>query len=348
MALVWIRQLSHTGPTALTQGLQRSWYGPALCLNAPHQRLCAVWNWAERAVHPFASDSTTHSSWWSSCRRQYTTIETANQGDAEVKEERTKPNKPARKNARWSEEELKLLQKFLRQNKPIWEVGVHFPDRTLGGIKMRMSTLRIQGRTAAAEAERLWPTKKPWTAEEDQRLVDLIQRHQDKVNPWPWIATDVVDGQRLGRTPVSCRRRWEIINPSSVRRRGRWSQDEKDRLVKAIYEQLDMAKPANENKKKAPSRTISSMDKELLSTISWREISKAVETRSDVQCRSHTFGALLSGRRGRWTKGEEDLLEKAVAQHGRDFEKLRGAVQTRSTVQIKRVLRRMDASQGSN
>ncbi|KAF9900537.1 Myb-like DNA-binding domain protein [Linnemannia zychae] len=194
---------------------------------------------------------------------------------------------------------------------------------------------------------RLSIQKQAWTEEEDQWLTKRLQEYglkdrEEHEISWPVIANGRVDGKSLGRTATSCKRRWTIIDPSSERHFGYWSQEEKDRLASAIRSQLEEMGSISPEESIKESMTDSTgvrnklgltLNGDNLVLIDWDEIGRKVATRSGVQCRSHAFKNLESGLKGRWDEDEVERLTKGIAEYGEDWHKIASVVGTRSAFQ---------------
>lgn len=75
----------------------------------------------------------------------------------------------------------------------------------------------------------LHPRKRnPFTAEEDQKILDLVQLYQDtsKVN-WYFIAT-----QLQGRNVRQCRERYQLFLSDGIKRKVKWTSEEDEILLK--------------------------------------------------------------------------------------------------------------------
>ena len=107
---------------------------------------------------------------------------------------------------------------------------------------------------------------------------DSVEKY--KGSSWSTIAKMVP-----GRTTKECVQRWKkVISPTL--RKGKWSQDEDDMLVKLITEQL------------------SKSDK-----LSWSMLSEAMGTRSCKQCRERWTNHLNPKlKKSKWTPSEDEKL----------------------------------------
>ncbi|KIL64054.1 hypothetical protein M378DRAFT_106698 [Amanita muscaria Koide BX008] len=134
--------------------------------------------------------------------------------------------------------------------------------------------------------------RRAWTAKEDQLLRDAVER-EDPNNPnpskWHAIAKHVPN-----RTNKDCRKRWFAKMASDVVK-GAWSPEEDERLVKGI---------------------------ELFGT-RWSQVASIVQTRNSDQCAKRWTDTLNpSIDRTMWTPDADELLLKAVTEHGKVWAKI--------------------------
>ncbi|XP_056314650.1 transcription termination factor 1-like [Danio aesculapii] len=139
--------------------------------------------------------------------------------------------------------------------------------------------------------------KGSFTEEEDRKLLKYYKRYGPK---WQKIA------EKIGRSPFSLRKRYPQI--SSDKRKGPWTTEEVQRLLKAVREHVvSVLKSANPNKKK-PKR----VSREILyENLPWTTIAENVETRCYRQCREKWM-CILSVRMSSGTKfrGKTCVLAK--------------------------------------
>ncbi|KAF9945029.1 hypothetical protein BGZ65_011274 [Modicella reniformis] len=213
----------------------------------------------------------------------------------------------------------------------------------MGAIRTRMCRVRQSDRKEVKEVKELPQRHQPgrskkWTLEEDQWLKERVmdfwkgEISQDTSFPssvWKKIESETVDGKRLGRCAITCKRRWDIINPFSRRIAGRWMPDEEERFVDALREQMGGSSDGGNNNKKEL------FDLEKLAKVEWGRVSSKVGTRSDVQCRSHMYKTFLTCNHGHWDASEVARLVRGLAEHGIRWNKLHHVVKTRSAFQIK-------------
>ncbi|KAF9339031.1 hypothetical protein BGZ91_007239 [Linnemannia elongata] len=269
-------------------------------------------------------------------------------------EKRSRPSRPFRKQyhllslkrPRWTDEEKDMLLKLVRQGYSSYDVHTHFPFRSICSLDSRIARIRTeeQRKGTIAKKPRLSIRKMAWGVKEDEWLVKRLQeygfkdRKEEDVS-WPEIANGTVNGKTLGRTATSCKRRWAIINPSSERLHGLWSKEEVDRLEKAVRSQLpdpaSVAAETNVDSTLALNKLGLPLYGDHMATVDWDEISKAVATRSGVQCRSHAYKTFASGTEGRWNEFETERLVRGVDNYGHDWHKVAEAVVSRSAFQVR-------------
>ncbi|XP_056314655.1 transcription termination factor 1-like [Danio aesculapii] len=139
--------------------------------------------------------------------------------------------------------------------------------------------------------------KGSFTEEEDRRLLKYYKRYGPK-----WLKMS----EKIGRSPYSLRKRYPQI--SSDKRKGPWTTEEVQRLLKAVREHVvSVLKSANPNKKK-PKR----VSREILyENLPWTTIAENVETRCYRQCREKWM-SILSVRMssGATFRGKTGVLAK--------------------------------------
>jgi hypothetical protein len=133
-----------------------------------------------------------------------------------------------------------------------------------------------------------------WTADEDAKLNDSVQRHGGK----NWIA---ITALVPGRTKTQCNNRWhDALGPNVDRTSlatGKWNTDEDNQLKDALQRH---------------------------GSNNWTRIAALVPGRSKIQCSSRWHNCLDSsntdqtpGRTGiRWTADEDNQLKNAIQRHG--------------------------------
>ncbi|KAF5363226.1 hypothetical protein D9758_008387 [Tetrapyrgos nigripes] len=131
-----------------------------------------------------------------------------------------------------------------------------------------------------------------WTANEDQLLLEAIRR-EDPANPNPsrWHA---ISQHVPNRTNKDCRKRW-ITKMVGGFVKGGWSPEEDEKLMKAIERH----------------------------GYKWSSVATAVQTRSSEQCAKRWKDTLDPNiNREAWTPEADDLLIRAVQNHGKLWSKI--------------------------
>ncbi|KAF9122087.1 hypothetical protein BG015_005658 [Linnemannia schmuckeri] len=250
------------------------------------------------------------------------------------------------KRPRWTEDEKETLLKFVRQGYSSYDVHTHFPLRSICSLDTRMARLRTEehNKGTIVKKPRLSVQMSAWGVKEDEWLLKRLEEYgfkdrKEKDVSWPEIANGTVNGKSLGRTATSCKRRWAIINPSSERLHGFWSKEELERLEKAVRSQLPTPESVAAETKADSTVVLNKLGLPLngdhMATVDWDKVSKVVETRSGVQCRSHAYKTLASGTEGRWADFETERLIKGIDEYGHDWHKVAAAVGTRSAFQAR-------------
>ncbi|KAG8231567.1 hypothetical protein J437_LFUL011745 [Ladona fulva] len=131
-------------------------------------------------------------------------------------------NPPARKTinkGRWTKEEDAKLKALVEARFEDWEsVAQHFPDR---------SDVQCQQRWTKVVNPEL--VKGPWTKEEDEMVVELVQ----KLGPKKWT---LIARHLKGRIGKQCRERWHNhLNPEI--KKTAWTEEE-DRIIYEAHRQL--------------------------------------------------------------------------------------------------------------
>ncbi|KAF9170728.1 Cyclin-D-binding Myb-like transcription factor 1 [Mortierella sp. AD011] len=231
----------------------------------------------------------------------------------------------------WTKDEEEQLEGFLKAGKSIVEFVNHFPDRTINSIETRMSDIRKRRKRSNVEelpSEHKPSTAKSWTIQEDERLIEAVNRLGYN---WGAIAEEVIDGKRMGRSSTACERRYRIICLDENLKFGIWEYDEGERLNQAIWKQV--AERINCDPNEEIPRGLYSEDN--LTKINWKKVSESVGTRTDYQCRSHVFKSLLNKKTGFWTEDETERLVDGIKEFGLKWKMLAEVVETRSAFQVK-------------
>ncbi|KAF8150164.1 hypothetical protein B0H34DRAFT_177857 [Crassisporium funariophilum] len=134
--------------------------------------------------------------------------------------------------------------------------------------------------------------RRSWTAKEDQLLREAVQREDpDNSNPSRWHA---IAKHVPNRTNKDCRKRWFAKMASDVVKGG-WAPDEDEKLVKGI---------------------------ERYGT-RWSLVASVVQTRNSDQCAKRWTDTLNPAiDRTTWTPEADDLLLRAVTDHGKVWTKI--------------------------
>ncbi|KAL1662899.1 hypothetical protein GGF50DRAFT_103627 [Schizophyllum commune] len=134
--------------------------------------------------------------------------------------------------------------------------------------------------------------RRSWTAQEDQLLREAVEiEDPNNSNPSRWHA---ISKHVPGRTNKDCRKRWFAKMATDVVKGG-WAPDEDERLVKAI--------------EKHGTR--------------WSLVAHVVQTRNSDQCAKRWTDTLNPAiDRTTWTAAQDDLLIRAVNEHGKVWTKI--------------------------
>ncbi|PWN53790.1 hypothetical protein IE53DRAFT_104261 [Violaceomyces palustris] len=125
---------------------------------------------------------------------------------------------------------------------------------------------------------------RPWTPREDQLLIQLVEQAAEQQGTHEGIAWNEIAKHLPNRTNKGCRRRWNS-NLSLEVKRGRWSEVEDQRLLRAID----------------------------LYGFNWVAVAKVVQTRGPDQCGKRWTDSLdpKINHQG-WSKEEDEELVRAV------------------------------------
>src|SRR5690606_9959386 len=102
-----------------------------------------------------------------------------------------------------------------------------------------------------------------------------------------------MDKANCKRDSVACMRRWELIDPNSPYKKGRWTLEEIERFEKVI-------------------------DREVPSNNSWIKISSVVKTKSPIQCGNRYQQFVRTTTRGPWKKDELSKFWEGFEKFGQD------------------------------
>ncbi|KAF9912244.1 Myb-like DNA-binding domain protein [Lobosporangium transversale] len=250
---------------------------------------------------------------------------------------------------RWTAGEDAVILELLKQKASMPVFFQRFPDRTTDAIHCRTSILRRRTKTNENETDSVTavghsdseedysdpdldfkrgvPIPVSWTEEEDQMLCDRVRLFTDKRGNIRWadVVNKLINGRRIDRTTASCRRRWEVLNPSSNTKLGFWSIEESNRLIAAVNKQLGHS-PKSPNFK---------MDSNI-SLVNWQSVAKEVKSRTDMQCRNRMYKTLMNLQEGPWAEEENMAFHEGIARYGLDWKKIAELVVTRSPYQVMR------------
>ncbi|XP_022912933.2 myb protein isoform X1 [Onthophagus taurus] len=132
--------------------------------------------------------------------------------DSGVTDETNVKNKKSINKGRWSKEEDAQLKLLVEEHQERWDaIAEHFADR---------SDVQCQQRWTKVVNPEL--VKGPWTKEEDEKVIELVQRFGPK--KWTLIARHL-----KGRIGKQCRERWHNhLNPNI--KKSAWTEQE-DRII---------------------------------------------------------------------------------------------------------------------
>lgn len=109
---------------------------------------------------------------------------------------------PKLKRGRWTDHEDRVLMEAYKKMGPVWHrIAQLIPGRTDDQCSKRYNDV-----LDPSISDRL----RPWTPEEDKRLLDLVKEHGTK---WRTISKDME-----GRTGLTCRNRWRKLVSPAVKR----------------------------------------------------------------------------------------------------------------------------------
>ncbi|EFN59006.1 hypothetical protein CHLNCDRAFT_49822 [Chlorella variabilis] len=203
------------------------------------------------------------------------------------------------------------------ETKGLWsKIAAALPHRTVKSVWAAGSRLFHEGNYQGR-----------WSSEEDAQLLQLVS---EKGRRWKEI------GGALGRMPETCRDRWLMVRLGEDRKRGRWEEDETERLRQAVHDYL-AAKVAAEGQAGGEGEVTLSMaditgavaepvvDEDgaaaftvsrrvVLDDIDWSVVSAAVGTRTNIQCLEKWYSQLSPSMvaRGEWGSGDDRRLLRAL------------------------------------
>ncbi|KAG0261647.1 DNA binding transcription coactivator transcription factor [Mortierella polycephala] len=232
----------------------------------------------------------------------------------------------------WTKDDDKLLTILRRKKSSLAQIQVFMPHQPIAIIEAKMKEHDTRTKQK--------PTFQRWTPKEDQLLTKAVG---DLGYSWSeisdaYFSSDVSAGSApvspisIGRrSPRSCQIRWKFLHPdesTSSYNTGPWSPEELE-----LFQELVNPSPTDDNSNH------------------WEEISRAIGTRSAIQCHSQFRSVMHSGTKGKWTVEEVNRLLEAHELYGGDWQKVSEHVSTRAPGQVRQkwnqfsedVLRRLEA-----
>ncbi|KAG0221006.1 hypothetical protein BGX31_010306 [Mortierella sp. GBA43] len=221
----------------------------------------------------------------------------------------------------WTKGDDRMLTVLRRKKSPLEEIQIYMSHQP---IEARIKQLD--------EKAQQKPTFQRWSLEEDELLAKAVKEHG--TNNWKDIsdayfsAVPADQSETLQRrSPRSCKIRWKFLHPdalSTSHHSGPWSPEETE-----LFQEL--VNPQGPN--------------------NWEEISRAIGTRSAIQCHSQFKTVMHTGTKGKWTVDEINRLLEARELYGADWQKVSKHVGTRAPGQVRQkwnqfsddVLRRLEA-----
>ncbi|GJJ72649.1 hypothetical protein EMPS_05007 [Entomortierella parvispora] len=221
----------------------------------------------------------------------------------------------------WLKSDIAILESKVREGLTSRDVHMEFPLRSVNAIEQQMHMLRkaieAKDRQAGVDSKylRKWMRVQPWTKDEDDMLIQLVQQQQnqqsspsesqgrkpDDIIDWSKVSATWVNGKRLGRTSTACQRRWDTVNPMATPGRGHWNAKEDNLLMKALRLQVPDLKyvKADGNGKGRWKEAWATIDIESLDlkSVDWQEVSHVVGTRSATGCRGHVYTTLMASKK---------------------------------------------------
>ncbi|XP_020295281.1 myb protein isoform X2 [Pseudomyrmex gracilis] len=176
---------------------------------------------ASQSCYDSSSGGESDSEYFSRCNKEQSQVQNRAQNQVQDQIPSTASNQGKHINkGRWTKEEDALLKQLVSTAEqlgtgPRWDViASHFPDR---------SDVQCQQRWAKVVNPEL--VKGPWTKEEDEKVVELVERYGPK--KWTLIARHL-----KGRIGKQCRERWHNhLNPEI--KKTAWTEAEDKIIVEA-------------------------------------------------------------------------------------------------------------------
>ncbi|KAF9936671.1 DNA binding transcription coactivator transcription factor [Mortierella alpina] len=277
----------------------------------------------------------------SALHRPYTTQSTPTlfSASSSSKRHQGKAQTPA-SDTPWTKDDDKILAALRKKRFGLAQIQIYMSHQPVAAIEARMKDLD----TKIAEK----PTFQRWTPQEDALLEKAVQ--DLGLGNWseisdvyfshsaPDTATSSTSASSSSlsastrRSPRSCQIRYKFLHPDDVSsarfKTGPWSADELE-LFQELVNPSASAECPND----------------------WHEISKALGTRSAIQCHSQLKTVMHSGTKGKWTEEEVNRLLEARELFGGDWQQVAKHVGTRAPGQVRQkwnqfsedVLRRLQA-----
>ncbi|KAG0042357.1 Transcription factor myb3r-5 [Gryganskiella cystojenkinii] len=225
----------------------------------------------------------------------------------------------------WKRSDAAMLSS-LRKKKNITldEIQIYMPHQPIEVLQSKLQELESGGANTNIKdgsVKKKKPTFQRWTPEEDERLRKAVEEFGSQ-GRWTEISdlyfleiSDTIEGATMtARSPRSCQIRWNFLQPESGFRQGPWSAEELD-----LFQELVQPTPQEGD---APVND-------------WEAISRAMGTRSPIQCHSQFKTVMHSGTKGKWTVEEVNKLLKARELFGNDWQKVAKHVGTRAPGQVR-------------
>lgn len=238
---------------------------------------------------------------------------------------------------------------------------VYFQLNRAEKVKRRESN-RDENAVQRSRLVRIFSRKRLWSPEEDALLEQLVKKNSGIQPPklWTKVSSEVIDGSKLLRSPVACRRRWEWLHDSPSNCGGPWARDEERRLQRAISKQLEgkyqvavdvlIGKPATTENTIGQWRAdlqqlsgqaglpILKLGSHRLKQLNWTAIAEKVKTRGEPACRDHFYNMYHNAVRGKWSREELRRLKEGLERFGRDPWRIAEHVGTRSPTQVAKTI----------
>ncbi|KAG0322649.1 DNA binding transcription coactivator transcription factor [Dissophora globulifera] len=208
----------------------------------------------------------------------------------------------------WTRDDDRMLATLRRKKFDAEQLALYMPHHSAATIAARMRELE--------DLTRQKPTFQRWTPDDDEQLAKAVKEFG--ISNWNEISEVYFSGQSGSeaggqrRSARSCQIRWKFLHPdtagSQAFHKGPWSAAE----VELFQELVD---PSGANQ--------------------WEEISRALGTRSAIQCHSQFKTVMHSGVKGKWTEDEVDRLVEAHGMFGNDWQQVARHVETRAPGQVR-------------